>query len=173
VGSEYETRRNQCFQGAEILHNRFPEVLTLRDGDLRQLGECKGEMEDDVFKRCTFIIEENQRVLEASSAILLGTEESGGRLGDLFNASFRGARDLYEITVPEMERMHEAMVSAPGVLASRQAGGGFGGCMSSLVHAPRVEEFSAHVMSAYKQSTGLEPVLYSVSPGDGAGLLPL
>ncbi len=45
----------------------------------------------------------------------------------LAKASYIGARDLYEIGVPEMEAMYQAMGSAPGVLGARQAGAGFGG----------------------------------------------
>jgi len=173
VGSEYETRRNQCFQGVEILKKRFPVIQTLRDTEVKQLQTCKNSMNEEVFKRSLFIIGESQRVLEASAAISVGTEDekSGKRLTELFNASFTGARDLYEITVPQMEMMHEAMTTAPGAIASRQAGGGFGGCMSSLVRAHQIEDFKAHVYRFYRESSGLEAKLYTVVPGEGAGTI--
>lgn len=168
VGSEYEARRNQCFQGVKIIRNFYPDVHTLRDVDNRQLRACKHRMDETVFKRCSFITGENQRVLDASAALSAGTEEEE-RLAGLFGASFQGSKDLYEITVPQMEMMQDAMTTAPGVIASRQAGGGFGGCMVSLVHAEQTADFRTHVVSAYKGFSGLEAVLYAVSPGEGAG----
>jgi galactokinase len=52
-------------------------------------------------------------------------------LGRLCERAFAGARDLLEITIPEMESMFSAMTRAPGVVGARQAGAGFGGCMLS------------------------------------------
>ncbi len=89
----------------------------------------------------------------------------------MFDESFSGARDLYGITVPQMEAMHGAMKKAPGVVAARQAGGGFGGCMIALVEKGRVEEFIGSVEHIYKETTGIQPVCYSVSPGPGVSLL--
>ena len=61
-------------------------------------------------------------------------------------ASFAGARDLYEIVVPEMEAMMEAMLSGPGVIGARQAGAGFGGCMVAFVE----KEAVAHLRDGHR-----------------------
>ena len=41
-----------------------------------------------------------------------------------------------------MAAMIEAMPAAPGVIAARQAGGGFGGCMVALVEQADVDAFA-------------------------------
>ncbi|MCX7037942.1 MAG: galactokinase, partial [Spirochaetes bacterium] len=73
--------------------------------------------------------------------------------------------------VPAMERMFEAMMEGPGIVAARQSGGGFGGCMIAYVLADRVDAFDAHVHAAYKAKTGIEPAIYVTAPSAGAGPL--
>ena len=119
-------------------------------------------------KRCRFIIEENQRVLELAQELPGGDP---GRLKALFAASYRGARDLYEIAAPAMEMMINAMDSGPGVIGARQAGAGFGGCMVALVQHDQVEAFSRHVQQTYGAAAGIEPCVYEVTPSAGAGAL--
>lgn len=50
-----------------------------------------------VSRRCRFIIEENQRVLDLAAALETGDTAA---LQDLFAASYKGARDLFEIGAP-------------------------------------------------------------------------
>jgi galactokinase len=90
---------------------------------------------------------------------------------ELCEGSFLGERDLYEKTVPAMERMYEAMMSGPGVVAARQSGGGFGGCMIAYVERDRVDAFAAHVGAAYRKATGIEPAIHVTAPSAGAGPL--
>ena len=65
------------------------------------------------------------------------------RCAALFEASFEGATQLFEIGAPSMTAMHEAMAGAPGLIARRQAGAGFGGCLVAIVERARVEAFAA------------------------------
>jgi galactokinase len=119
-------------------------------------------------RRCRFIIEENQRVLELAEALTAGDTAC---LQQLFAASYAGARDLYEIGAPAMEAMMQAMLSGPGVVAARQAGAGFGGCMVALVRQPQVAAFADHVRRAYTAVMKIEPSLYPVQAAPGAGPL--
>ena len=44
-----------------------------------------------------------------------------------------GANRLFEIGAPSMTAMHDSMTGAPGLIARRQAGAGFGGCLVAIV----------------------------------------
>ena len=68
-----------------------------------------------------------------------------------------------------MTAMMAAMRSAPGVVAARQAGAGFGGCMVALVAEEAVEEFAGHVVQDYAARTGLQPAVYPVKAAPGRG----
>jgi galactokinase len=78
---------------------------------------------------------------------------------------------LFEIGAPAMAAMMAAMLGGPGVLAARQAGAGFGGCMVALVQADETEAFAAHVSRQYEEKTGIKPRIFDVSAAAGAGPL--
>ncbi|WP_420632252.1 galactokinase [Candidatus Leptofilum sp.] len=168
IGSEYDDRRAQCEAGVQILQQHYPKVQALRDVTLVQFTAHESKMPELVAKRCRFIIEENQRVLDLAVALPQG---DSGALNQLFADSYIGARDLFEIGAPSMSAMMRAMQSAPGVVAARQAGAGFGGCMVALVKDDCVAEFSAYVQTTYTDDTGIEPRIFAVSAAAGAGVL--
>ena len=107
-------------------------------------------------------------MLDLAPALTAGDHEA---LDVLFTESYIGARDLYEIGAPSMETMIEAMRSGSGVVAARQTGAGFGGCMVALVQQGYVDEFSEHVASAYQAATGIQPQIFEITASPGAGLL--
>ena len=166
AGSEYAERRAQCEEGARLLSAFDSEVGSLRDVSLDLLAVHESALPPVVAKRCRFIIEENERVLRLAEALPSGDRAA---LGELFAESYRGARELYEISAPAMEAMMTAMTSGPGVIGARQAGAGFGGCMVALVERDAVGAFAAHVLEAYERSTGIQPSVYPVEAAAGMG----
>jgi galactokinase len=168
AGTEYGERRAQCEQGVRLLRQWYPDIIALRDVTLKQFSAHEQNLPRLVARRCRFIIEENQRVLDLAEALAAG---DAACLQQLFAASYAGARDLYEIGAPAMEAMMRAMLSGPGVVAARQAGAGFGGCMVALVQRDQVEAFADHVVRAYAAETKIEPTIYPVQAAPGAGPL--
>jgi galactokinase len=168
VDSEYHERRSQCEQGVAVLAKAYPEIQSLRDVSLQQLDEHKSDVDAVVYKRCRFVIEENQRVLAIAEAVSCGDH---ARAGEMMLDSFQGADDLYEIVSDEMIAMKNAIMSAPGALGTRGAGAGFGGCLVALVEDEHVETFSSQVLETYKESTGIEARVFPVRAAAGAGAL--
>lgn len=163
-GSEYDDRRAQCEEAVAIIAKSEQNVTHLRDVSLQMFEKYKHQMDTDVQKRAQFIIEENDRTHELQEAL---TNADLPALKDIFNRSFEGARDLFEISNDAMEQMYEAMSAATGVVASRQAGAGFGGCMVSLIYADKLEEFKQSVFDKYKELSGVECEIYGVSTAMG------
>lgn len=168
LGSEYGERRAQCEEGASILRQFCPHIHALRDISIEQFNRHQDSLPKVVAKRCRFIIEENQRVIDLTDALSRGDRV---KLSKLYTDSYQGARDLYEIGAPSMETMMDAMLAAPGVIAARQAGAGFGGCMVALVESGQVEAFRLAVCEAYRSKTEISPSIYPVGASNGAGLL--
>jgi galactokinase len=168
AGTEYGERRAQCEAGARLLQQWYPGITTLRDVTLAQFTAREMDLPDVVARRCRFIIEENQRVLDLAEALPTG---KAACLQQLFAASYAGARDLYEIGAPAMEAMRQAMLGGPGVVAARQAGAGFGGCLVALVRQSQVDAFADHVTRMYAAETKIEPKVYPVQAAPGAGPL--
>jgi len=168
AGSQYAKRRQECEEGTRLLQAQDPSIRTLRDVNTPLFERLKGALPDVLRRRCQFIFEENQRVVAFMAAVVRDDREAMRRLCE---GSFFGERDLYEKTVPAMERMYEAMSGAPGVIAARQSGGGFGGCMLAYVQAESVDAFAAQVRRQYKEKTGIEAAIHATEPSAGAGAL--
>ncbi|MGC8874542.1 MAG: galactokinase [Chloroflexia bacterium] len=169
TGSEYGQRRAQCEEGVRLLARYLPGIAALRDVSPEQFQKYEPTLPPVIARRCRFVIEENERVLRMADALLSDDREWIHRL---MMASFAGARDLYEISSPEMNAMIQAMEGAPGVVGARQAGAGFGGCMVALVEPEQVPDFAQAVRQKYRATTGIEPEIYPEGAGAGAGVLP-
>jgi galactokinase len=170
AGTEYDERRAQCEAGVALLREIYGGVTSLRDVTMEQFAAAETRLPAVVARRCRFILEENARVLALAAVLPAGR---AGALQALFAASYAGARDLYEIGAPALEVMADAATQAPGAIAVRQAGAGFGGCMVALVEPGAVDAFRAEVRSAYRRRTQLDPHIYAVAPSPGAGELQL
>jgi galactokinase len=168
TGSEYPERRAQCEEGARILGSFYPEIKSLRDATLGQVQAHQADLDPVVYKRCHFIVEENQRVLDMAEALAAGRHAEAGQIAC---NSFAGARDLYELVSSEMTAMYEAIMSAPGTFGARGAGAGFGGCLVAFVEENQVDAFSQHVIENYKSRTGIDAQVYPGIAADGAGVL--
>lgn len=168
VGSEYDDRRKQCEAGVSLLQQFYPEVSALRDVSMDQFLACEGKIPALIARRCRFIIEENQRVLDIAEAF---KTTNLSILPKLLTASYLGARDLFEIGAPAMEAMHEAILKSPGIISGRQAGAGFGGCMVALVKTECLEDFCTQVHKLYQEKTAIAPRIFSTTASAGAGLL--
>jgi galactokinase len=168
TGSEYGERRAQCEEGVLRLADFYPGVTHLRDLTLEQLIEHEADLPEVVAKRCRFIIEENLRVLEMAEAL---SADDRAAIRGLTEASYAGARDLYEIVAPTTEPMMDAVMSRSGVVGARQAGAGFGGCLVAFVERNSVDAFAEHVSAQYLTETAIEPEVYPVQAAPGTGPL--
>jgi galactokinase len=168
VGTEYDERRAQCEEGLHLLQRSYPDITALRDVTPAMFAQHQQALPEVIARRCQFIIEENQRVLDLAQLL---PEGRPGPLQALFVASYTGARDLYEIGSPAMAAMMRAMMAAPGVVAARQAGAGFGGSMVALVKDGFLESFTEHVSESYQQETKIQAEVYGVQAAPGASRL--
>ncbi|NLN75912.1 MAG: galactokinase [Armatimonadetes bacterium] len=168
VDSEYDLRRSQCEEGARLFAQWYPNVKALRDVTSEMYDEHKADLPEVVSKRVAHVVGENERVLRSRDVLQAGDFVEFGRL---MNASHDSARDLYEVSCAELEAMVEVTRAAPGSLAGRMAGAGFGGCTVSLVKDETVEQFLEVVRVEYHKKTQLMPSLYVCTAEDGTGVV--
>ena len=170
VDSEYDLRRSQCEEAVELFSQWIPNVRALRDVGRDDFETHKHKLPDIVRKRAGHVIGENERVAMSREMLSAGDYVEFGKL---MNASHDSARDLYEVSCPELEAMAEVGRSAPGSLSCRMAGAGFGGCVVSLVEDAYVEDYLDYVKVEYEIRTGCIPSLYVCTAEDGASVLEL
>ena len=160
-GSEYGNRRAQCEAGARLLG-----IGALREIQLPEYYHRERELPGEVARRCRFIVEENARVAQLCDAF---EKADRSAIAEITAASFSGACELFEIAVPAMHAMMTAMLAGPGIIGTRQAGAGFGGCMVAFVEDGSTDGFAASVRERYATSTGTMPEIYPVEAAAGAG----
>lgn len=163
VGSEYNTRREQCETGA-----RFFSQKALRDVSLETFSAVASELDPVVAKRVRHVLTENARTVAAATALAEGDLE---KMGELMAASHASMRDDFEITVPQIDTLVEIVKATIGDKGGvRMTGGGFGGCVVALVPEALVDDVKQAVESQYQAKTGIKETFYVCKPSEGAGL---
>jgi galactokinase len=172
--SQYATRRNQC-QDALLAMQSIPlyHVLSLRDATLQDVkdGHDKGKMDDVAYQRAKHVVTENARTKEAKVALRLGTWD---RLGELMNASHDSLRDDFQVSCDEVDFLVETARGCDGVFGSRMTGGGFGGCIVSLVLKDSADALMETLSTGYSEKYGADKTCPSIiveKPGPGARVL--
>ncbi len=164
VDSEYNTRRAQCEEAASIFG-----VKALRDVSLDEFEARQSELSAVVAKRARHVITENARTLEAAQALTDGNMQ---RLGQLMAQSHVSMRDDFEITVKEIDTLVEIVQGVIGDKGGvRMTGGGFGGCIVSLMPPELVDDVKAAINQKYQAATGLKETVYVCHAKNGAGLV--
>jgi galactokinase len=82
-------------------------------------------------------------------------------------AGHASLRDLYEVSVPELNSLVEAASKLPGCLGARLTGAGFGGCTVNLVEEQHAEDFIQKLKDAYRQDTGKQAEVYLCRASQG------
>jgi galactokinase len=165
AGGEYNRRREECDEGVRILSNWYPGIRALRDVSSDQLQQHAADLPETIYKRCSHVVNENQRVLDGSRALAAADLS---QFGQLMRASHYSLRDLYAVSCEELDLMVEAAEGLPGYYGGRMTGGGFGGCTVNLVSAAQAQAFADEVRRRYLGKTGINPDIYVCSAANGA-----
>lgn len=168
ASSEYNTRRQECEQGVKLIQEKYPAVKTLRNTTIAMLDECIQAKDATVYMRCKFIVEEIARVQLAGTDLENGDMQAFGKK---MLETHDGLSKLYEVSCMELDFIVEHIRNNPNVLGCRMMGGGFGGCVISLVKNEAIESLVAEVMPIYKAATGLNMKNYVANIGDGTGVV--
>lgn len=168
ASSEYNVRRKQCEEGVRILMQFDPTIQSLRDVKHDFLEHRRNTLSGVVYNRCRFVLDENQRVLDACNNLLEGDIESFGK--KMYESHY-GLRDQYEVSCRELDVLVEATESLDNVLGSRMMGGGFGGCTINLVFENGIEEITEQIKQHYQTELDKPIEVYVAKIGKGASVL--
>jgi galactokinase len=166
--SEYNVRRAQCDEGVRFLRKFDTGIRNLRDVSLELLLQHRDEMDPVIFKRCNFVLDENQRVHDACNDLLQNDIKTFGKR--MFE-SHEGLSKDYEVSCAELDILVEIAKDQEGLWGCRMMGGGFGGCTINLVEEQYVEEFQRNINTKYKEITGIEPKIYVTKINSGTKVL--
>ncbi len=164
-GSAYNDRRAACEEAVKLLQKHLPGIKSLRDVSTVELAAYAAYLPVEIEHRAEHVVKEIHRVDQAIIALRRGDARMFG--GFMF-ASHKSLRDLYEVSIPELDTLVEIARKLPGVFGARLTGAGFGGCTVNLVEEKYAETFMQSLQDGYKQKTGREAKVYLCQASNGA-----
>ena len=168
ANSAYNNRRKDCERAVAGLNRAIPELQSLRDLSLQDFYRLQNTLPERSALRARHVVEEMARV-EAATDCLVNNDAA--RLGELMSAGHASLRDLYQVSLPEIDALVEIASGLPGCNGARLTGAGFGGCTVNLVQTRRVEGFIATLQNTYLAKTGHEVQVFACKASAGASIL--
>ncbi len=164
ASSEYNTRRAECAAGVAVLHQFYPDIKTLRDVTMPMLDEHLRQTEPLLYRRCGYVVQENDRLLAGFDELQAGNLAA---FGQRMYGSHDGLSRDYQVSCPELDLLIDIARPLPGVLGARMMGGGFGGCTINLVAEEHLAQFERTVSAQYARQTDKDPLIYVCTAEDG------
>jgi galactokinase len=168
TSGEYNKRRADCEEAVRILSADLPGITSLRDVSVDTFNRLASRLPERVEMRARHVVEEIDRTQRAIPLLEQGDMTEFGKLVNQCHASLR---DLYEVSIPELDTMVEIAQDLPGCYGARLTGAGFGGCTVNLVVRAQADAFSSALATGYETETGFPPEIYICSASKGAEVI--
>jgi len=167
ASSAYNERRQQCDEGAALVRKKYPDIINLRDVSLAMLDEIVAPADPLIYKRCRYVVEENQRLLDACAALEKGDLAT---LGQKMYDSHKGLSVEYEVSCKELDFLVDQVRHNSNVIGARMMGGGFGGCTINLVKEEAVDSLVKELSVAYTDAMGKTLTAYIATISSGTSI---
>lgn len=168
ASSAYNSRREACEAGVQLVQQQHPEVNSLRDVTVDMLDRFVKSIDEDIYTKCRFVVEENERLNAACEALEQGDLEELGK--QLFRAH-EGLSKEYDVSCSELDFLVDYVRVFPEVVGARMMGGGFGGCTINLVKQSFQDLLIDRLTPVYEEKFGLPLTAIKVVPANGTELL--
>ena len=144
-------------------------VNALRDLSLQELEINKKHLPPEVYKKCHYVVSENERLLKGCDMLREGDLQSFGKL---MYETHEGLSKEYGVSCAELDFMVDTAKKQNGIAGARMMGGGFGGCTINLVKTHDVPAFEKAISQAYQESFEKDPEIYVTQIEEGARRIP-
>ncbi len=165
ANSAYNERRAACEQAVQLLKQYLPGIQSLRDVTTVEFAAYSAYLPPDIARRAEHVVKEIHRVDQAIIALKRG---DAMQFGSFMYASHKSLRELYEVSLPELDALVEIARHLPGIYGARLTGAGFGGCTVNLVDEKLAEQFIEQLRAGYQERTGQEAAVYLCKASRGA-----
>jgi galactokinase len=163
----YNRRLEECWSGVEQIRKVYPEVQSLRDATMKMVEEVIAP-NTNIYQRCLYVVQENERVLQAAAQLKEGDYKGFGK--NMF-ATHAGLSNNYEVSCAEADFLVELLRQSDQVAGARMMGGGFGGCVLVLIEKSNKNEWIMVAKEQYLQKYNLPLIDYTVTIGAGTSSL--
>ena len=128
----------------------------------------KDDLSALVYDRCSFIVNEKERLLAGCDALIQGDLAA---FGNYMYATHEGLSKKYGVSCPELDFLAEQARNIKGVSGARMMGGGFGGCTINIVQSDAVEIFTHQIQNAFAAKFSKVPEVYVTQIEDGCKVI--
>lgn len=163
--SVYNERRADCEMAVAVLKQHLPEVNSLRDVSPAQLKTNLHHLSARVSLRALHVVNEIDRVQKSLKCL---QKDDAVGFGKLMYASHNSLKELYEVSIPELDLLVSEASTLKGCYGARLTGAGFGGCTVNLVATDKVGEFCDYLKIAYYRHYQKDLLVYPCQASDGA-----
>lgn len=165
--SAYNQRRASCEEGLHSIQQFHPEVRFLSEASQEQIEACLFA-DATIYKRCTYVVQENSRLLQATGDL---ENQDLISFGKKMYATHAGLRDLYEVSCQEADFLVALAEKSQQVIGARMMGGGFGGCTLNLIPASETHTFLDAASQQYQDHFQRNLVFHQVRLSAGASVI--
>jgi len=154
---DFNQRVGECQEAFRVLAPRAPEARVLAEVPAPVVEAAAGELGPRLAKRARHVVGEVERTAAARQALERGDAAAFGRCVSATHASLR---DLYEVSVPELDCIVELAQDWPGVLGARLTGAGFGGCAVVVLRPGAEAGLGPHLERGFRARFGRTPPVF-------------
>jgi galactokinase len=165
ASSAYNLRRRQCEEAVRLLQAYLPHVRSLRDVSSEEFDLHAHLLPIELRRRARHVVEECGRVLAGVEALRRGDMST---FGMLVRQSHVSLRDLYEVSIPELDVLAAGAWQAPGCYGARLMGAGFGGSTLVISNSEAAAEVQEAIREAFVQQFGRAAAIFECRVADGA-----
>jgi galactokinase len=159
-GSDYNLRREECLLALALIQGKKADIGSLSEVPLESLDDMASFLPPEIMKRVRHVVEENERVKRACGYLMADNSVEFGKLMEAGHASLR---DLYQVSLPELDALVNSAMQIDGCYGARLTGAGFGGCTVNFVKKDQVEVFSNTLKATFEKDFGLTVKVYACS----------
>ncbi|WP_026764168.1 galactokinase [Sediminibacterium salmoneum] len=168
ASTEYNTRRAECTQAVELIKSHYSNVSSLRDITVEMLDEYVLPVNELVYRRSRFVIDEMDRLTKVCSYL---EKNDIASMGECMFETHEGLSKQYEVSCKELDFLVDYVKDKPEVLGARMMGGGFGGCTINLVEENHIDRLTRDIKTAYETAMNLPLDFYIASIENGTEIL--
>ena len=167
--SGYNQRRAACELAVARLQKYKPGLRSLRDISTVEFAAFKDYLPKEARLRAEHVVKEIHRVEQAVIALQRGDAHM---FGGLMFSGHKSLRDLYQVSLPELDALVEIARGLPGIYGARLTGAGFGGCTVNLIDSAHAEAFIQGLQEGYQKQTGKTARVYLCHASAGVSATP-
>lgn len=164
INTDYNNRRSQCELAIAIINQSGHQYKSIRDINADDLENIAILLDKTLFGRVAFVVQENDRVLQAKTYMQQNDAEG---LGQLLYASHEGLSKQYEVSCEELDWVVDQCRLNHNISGARMMGGGFGGCVIAYVKHGLKSIPCDEWNESYKNKFGINLSFIEISGGNG------